>query len=788
MVKANEASTRQQRGRSDLAEKFDSGELLPQERKTMLGKARLQLRRDDSEKLEVDVLELLNSIHGKKHPGTIRAMEKLARTWWLQGRRDDSEKLEVEILELQKSMHGKKHPDTIEAMENLASTWRSQGRLDEAEQLYVEVLELQKMVLGEKDFATIRTMEYVASINRQQGRLHDAEKLYVELLELGKGMPGKKHWAMTEPANIWREQSHWNFVEELQVAILELRKRIFGENHPATIMANGELEFTLNVIEELRQMDQSSRGFIEERQPDEQHESGPSRKQERGTTSPEFRKRTINNKEARQSSTVPQPGVAGTLPVAQLPPSMGPQTPTFPIDQPFRGLVEGQQPDETLILETSVSAATNSFLFSTLKARVMTFAAQLEIIEAPLLKDYVRVWWICRCGHRSYDDYPRTNPEAFDDFLLRLKTHGSVVSTSWSDVCPFEWRQLARNLGRNLKNRHIRLNRLFRSSITHANTLQSAAASMPNGDLVDKSITQKLMAVPSILARIFRSAGGGGEVAVFPTTNGKPEARPPRDPSYLLLCINGKRHSTKLEHMEITDVKSDSQLFTNIRKTYGVNAISHMLSFRSLRAIRFVEFTLRKKFLVDCIRPNVVPPTSRTEYDFCPRPVQHLPPLGTRYLMHLFEFPEDGDDAYICLYQFPKKQKDRLQWSSSPSPESNIGWGIYFVEDLDLAKVYAVILIMMAFGSLVFGILYWYFERDIQGAFTVASYITSLLSLLMGAWQAWMFLQISAGPEPMHGQANSRNNDSVRIENEPSWPPAVLITGQSHPTSNTQVP
>ena len=45
-----------------------------------------QGRSEEAEKLKVEVLELRKSVLGEKHPDTILAMANLSLTWWQQGR------------------------------------------------------------------------------------------------------------------------------------------------------------------------------------------------------------------------------------------------------------------------------------------------------------------------------------------------------------------------------------------------------------------------------------------------------------------------------------------------------------------------------------------------------------------------------------------------------------------------------------------------------------------------------------------------------------------------------
>lgn len=103
----------------------------------------------------------------------------------------------------------------------------------------------------------------------------------------------------------------------------------------------------------------------------------------------------------------------------------------------------------------------------------------------------------------------------------------------------------------------------------------------------------------------------------------------------------------------------------------------------------------------------------------------------------MFHSPHLGSEHDFCWQQFPKRLKKRPEIGKRLD---KIVWGIHFVEGPHLAKVFTITALATAAGSLSFGILYWAFERDIGGAFTVASYITSLLTLFITAWQLWVLL------------------------------------------------
>ncbi len=145
---------------------------------------------------------------------------------------------------------------------------------------------------------------------------------------------------------------------------------------------------------------------------------------------------------------------------------------------------------------------------------------------------------------------------------------------------------------------------------------------------------------------------------------------------------------------------------------------------------------MRRNALVDCMRRDQMPPKVAVHYGFSPRPPGNNPPLGSDYLLHRFFRPHDGDGDVLCLEQFPKRLKERPE--RGKHPDQDVGWGVYIDEGPHLAKIYTILALLVLFGSLLFAILFWALKRDVQGAFAVASYLTSVLSLSLGAWQMWI--------------------------------------------------
>lgn len=95
---------------------------------------------------------------------TLASMGNLAATYRGQGRLDETEELELQVLETRKKVLGEEHPDTLTSMNNLAMTFSDQGRWKEAKELLVQMMETRRRVLGEDRPDTLTTVHGLADL------------------------------------------------------------------------------------------------------------------------------------------------------------------------------------------------------------------------------------------------------------------------------------------------------------------------------------------------------------------------------------------------------------------------------------------------------------------------------------------------------------------------------------------------------------------------------------------------------------------------------------------------
>lgn len=131
-----------------------------------------------------------------------------------------------------------------------------------------------------------------------------------------------------------------------------------------------------------------------------------------------------------------------------------------------------------------------------------------------------------------------------------------------------------------------------------------------------------------------------------------------------------------------------------------------------------------------------MPPVDKThEYRYNPMPAETIPPVGENHMMHLYEHPEDAEEAGDCLDRVPKKLRERLLVCAEQ--RTRIGWGIYIVEGLHWIRLWVTGIIGLL-ASVTFGVCWSIFRDDIQGGFGVTDCIMVGLTFTIGIIQGAM--------------------------------------------------
>ena len=106
-------------------------------------------------------------------------------------------------------------------------------------------------------------------------------------------------------------------------------------------------------------------------------------------------------------------------------------------------------------------------------------------------------------------------------------------------------------------------------------------------------------------------------------------------------------------------------------------------------------------------------------------------------MMHLFtscSAQPQNTSLYLC--HIPKRRDKALSFRAE-LVEGNTGWGIHFVETLNSSLAVTVLFCISLVVGIVFAACWSVWKKDVQGAFGVASYVTSVMTLAVMTWQMW---------------------------------------------------
>ncbi|KAF2235004.1 hypothetical protein EV356DRAFT_133099 [Viridothelium virens] len=192
------------------------------------------------------------------------------------------------------------------------------------------------------------------------------------------------------------------------------------------------------------------------------------------------------------------------------------------------------------------------------------------------------------------------------------------------------------------------------------------------------------------------------------------------DLEFLLLCVPHRRHGTKMINVDVVDISSDVDFFLLLRRQYHS------------RRGRFFEAYVNN--LADIHKLDSIPSESmRDEYTYYPMPAEHIPPIGPNMLKHLYDHPEEAKAINFCFRKVPKKRKEKLV--ACPIRGSRTGWGIQYIEGIHWLEALICGLLAITLST-VTGIGWSVLRDDVQGGFTIASFMLTALTCLMGLIQS----------------------------------------------------
>ncbi|KAK6601362.1 hypothetical protein H4I96_06703 [Botrytis cinerea] len=311
-----------------------------------------------------------------------------------------------------------------------------------------------------------------------------------------------------------------------------------------------------------------------------------------------------------------------------------------------------------------------------------------------------RMIWTCKCGHASYDDFAELpgREGAVADFAKELMQAGYITRAQ-------------------ITNRPLGMKLWIGGRIQNGINL----------------ISRKLSNIRNTPLPTF--------VKASPPKN--PVCLPADECRWLHLCMKKKPYATHLKPLHVCkdenqDPLTDKTFFRTLKHAYDEEKTWKDWAVLKLRRIEFMGFEACPDDYVDHIKPNDLPPTTN-EYDFAPPPPPKMvPPIGPEHMLHLFQdCPSVSDvNSNFYLQRIPRRKIEPIAFNANSLSE-NLGWGLHFVEGLNTSLAVTVMFILSSVLGIIFALCWTILEKDIQGAFGVAAYITSVMTLAVMTWQLW---------------------------------------------------
>ncbi|KAL2074100.1 hypothetical protein VTL71DRAFT_7878 [Oculimacula yallundae] len=310
-----------------------------------------------------------------------------------------------------------------------------------------------------------------------------------------------------------------------------------------------------------------------------------------------------------------------------------------------------------------------------------------------------RLSWKCGCGHEAFDDFQELKPNGVLDLAKDLMVAGYIT--------------------------HARVSNQANGPVYALRTKVSNAF---------VGARRRIFGLRSMTLPSFSTSSSNSSIAL--------QCLPSQTCRWLHMCLKKRPYATKLEPLHVCKDKqrnnyNDATFFQALRNAYYTQRSWKEKLLFQLKKIEFVEFELCPEDLVDHIIPDKLPP-SVDEYDFLPPPpLKKCPPIGAEHMMHLFtSCPSQPQNTSLYLRHIPKRRDKALSFRAELL-EGNTGWGLHFVEKLNGSLAVTVLFSISLVVGIVFAVCWAILKKDIQGAFGVASYVTSVLTLAAMTWQMW---------------------------------------------------
>ncbi|KAJ8065344.1 hypothetical protein OCU04_006032 [Sclerotinia nivalis] len=351
---------------------------------------------------------------------------------------------------------------------------------------------------------------------------------------------------------------------------------------------------------------------------------------------------------------------------------------------------------ETLYSDLAKSPSHNYVI----KDRIISSLKRVFGRNSDLQRGTQRMIWTCKCGCTSYDDFTELPGQegAIVEFAKELMQAGYITQT------------------------------------------QITSQPSRTNNWVPRTLQHSLNLISRKFSRIRQTS-----LPTFVKSNSQksPVCLPADECRWLHLCMKKRPYATYLKSLHVCkddeqNPLTDKTFFKALKQAYSKEKTWKDWLILKLEKIDFIGFEACPDDYVDHIKPNDVPPTTN-EYDFVPPPPPKMvPPIGSEHMLHLFQnCPAISQvNSSFYLRRIPRRKIEPIVFKAN-SLDDNLGWGLHFVEGLNTSLAMTFMFIVSSILGIAFAICWIMLEKDIEGAFGVAAYVTSVATLAVMTWQMW---------------------------------------------------
>ncbi len=138
---------------------------------------------EEALRVQEETVDIMQRVHGLRHPNSLRAMNNKAITLMQLNRTDEALPLLEQTLNLRTETLGAAHPETLRSRLNLGGLLSRLEQHEEALALLEEVVEQRRLLLGHNHLDTLQAEEVLTGILMRMGRHDEADKVIARVLE-----------------------------------------------------------------------------------------------------------------------------------------------------------------------------------------------------------------------------------------------------------------------------------------------------------------------------------------------------------------------------------------------------------------------------------------------------------------------------------------------------------------------------------------------------------------------------------------------------------------------------